>query len=218
MNKKNFPCYKTPAEERRRGDWRAWQHLPRSQSLPHSLCYFCRESVTKTIISSINHINQNTFMLKILLFVFLTPLFGYCQNIITTVGIYREIDTSMFTESEYINYSLKISPGYHDRLFKLELIKKDSLKNETILSQPEINVNLIVHKKEYKITGSNKYEWDYSTEVKSNDTYTDEYLTVPDCSNTRNLNCLLRLKKIENYKIKIYNSEKIIFEKELDSD
>ena len=157
-------------------------------------------------------------MFKILLFVFLTPLFGYCQKIITTVGIYREIDTSMFTESEYINYRLNISPGYHDRKFKLELIKTDSLKNETILSQPEINVNLIVHKKNHKIPGTNKEEWDYSTEVKSNDFWTDDYIEIGDCSGTKYLLCRLRLKKIEKYKIKVYNSEKIIFEKELDSD
>lgn len=154
-------------------------------------------------------------MLKILLFVILTPIIGYCQNIITTISFEREANTVISETSEYELYELKISPGYRDNNFKIELIGYDKFGSEIILSRPEIEVKLIVHKKEYKITGSNKYEWDYETEVKSNDIWTDDYIEIGDCSGTKSLLCHLRIKKNESYKINVYAENKLIFEKGL---
>ena len=146
-------------------------------------------------------------MIKILLFVILTPLFVYSQNIITTAYITKD-STLTADISDYDIYTLKIRPGYHDHGYKFELIKNDSSGKEIVLSEPEINVNLIVHKKNIRMGKSDKVEWDYETEVKSNDIWTDEYIEIGDCSNTKYLTILFRVKRNENHRIKVYHNEK----------
>lgn len=143
----------------------------------------------------------------ILLFLFI-PLFGYPQNIITIMNL-NKIDETLNPAdvSEYELYNLKISPGYKDDSYIIEMIYIDSTGKEVMLSRPEINVNLIIHRTEYRMPGG-KYEWDYKTEVKSNDTWTDEYIEIGDCSNKKYLDCTLRVKKTGKYKIKIYHGEK----------
>jgi hypothetical protein len=86
------------------------------------------------------------------------------------------------------------------------MIKVDSAGIEEVLSQPEINAELIVHRVEYRMSDG-KYEWDYMTEVKSNDIWTDEYIEIGDCSNSKTIDCLIRVKKTERYKIKTYTGE-----------
>ena len=142
-------------------------------------------------------------MLKIIFFLFFLPLFGYSQNMLTVMWISKVEEATLCSDvSEYELYTIKISPGYRDRNFTIKLIKIDSIGNETILSQPEINVELIVHRTDYKMPDG-KYEWDYKTEIKSNDIWTDEYIEIGDCSNSKHLKGLLRLKKSEKYKIKV---------------
>jgi hypothetical protein len=147
-------------------------------------------------------------MAKIILFFFFIPLFSYSQNIVTHISI-SKVEESVNPEdiSDYELYTIKISPGYQDRNFTIKLIKIDRVDNETILSQPEINVELIIHKKNYKMSDG-KFEWDYETEVKSNDTWTDEYIEIGNCSNQKHLTCLIRVKKSEKYKVKVFVGEK----------
>jgi hypothetical protein len=151
---------------------------------------------------------QIPFMKKILLIFLFTPLFCYSQNVITIISLEKVVETVNTADvSEYELYNLKISPGYRDRSFTIEMIIIDSTGKEVMLSRPEINVNLIIHRTEYRMSDG-KYEWDYMTEVKSNDIWTDEYIEIGDCSKSKHLDCLLRVKKTEKYKIKVYHGSK----------
>lgn len=128
---------------------------------------------------------------------------------LTVMSISKVEETAPCSDvSDYELYIIKIRPGYRDYSYKFTMIQIDSVGRETILSRPEINVKLIVHKKSYKMPGSNYEEWDYTTEVKSNDTWTDEYLEIGDCSNQKHLTCLIRAMKNRKYKIKVDNGEK----------
>ena len=147
-------------------------------------------------------------MLKLLFYFFLLPIFCYPQNIITFMSLDKVEETLNPAEiSEYELYSLKISPGYRDRNYIVEMIKIDSAGKEVVLSRPEINVDLIIHRTEYRMSDG-KYEWDYMTEVKSNDVWLDEYIEIGDSSCTKHIDCLLRVKKTKKYKIKAYHGEK----------
>jgi hypothetical protein len=147
-------------------------------------------------------------MIKILLLILFIPLFGYSQNVITIMSLDKvEEMLNPADISEYELYMLKIFPGYKDNSYKIEMIKIDSAGSETVLSGPEINVTLIVFRTEYRMSDG-KYEWDYKTEVKSNDIWTDEYIEIGDCSGAKHLNCLLRVKKTEKYIIKTYRNNK----------
>jgi hypothetical protein len=127
---------------------------------------------------------------------------------LTVMWISKVDETTICSDvSEYELYTIQISPGYRDHNFKIKMIQIDSTGKETILSNPEIHVELIVHKKSYKMPGSSYEEWDYTTEVKSNDIWTDEYIEIGDCSNTKTIACLIRVKKSERYKIKTYTGE-----------
>jgi hypothetical protein len=142
-------------------------------------------------------------MKKIILLFLFIPLFAYSQNIITHIS-FSKVEESCLPKnaSEYELYKINISPGYHDHSYKFIMIRIDTAGNETILSQPEINVELIVYKTDYKMPDGT-YEWDYKTEVKSNDIWTDKYIEIGDCSDQKHLTCLLRVKKTEKYKIKV---------------
>jgi|WetSurMetagenome_2_1015567.scaffolds.fasta_scaffold188256_1 hypothetical protein len=147
-------------------------------------------------------------MIRTILFLLFLPLFSYSQNIVTHISI-SKVEESVNPEdvSEYELYSLKISPGYHDHYYKFTLIQIDSANNQIILSQPKINVNLTVYRNDYK-RSDGKVMWDYKTEVKSNDIWTDEYIEIGNCSFTKHLTCLLRVKKSEKYKVKVFVGEK----------
>ncbi|MCX6164114.1 MAG: hypothetical protein NTU73_04520 [Ignavibacteriae bacterium] len=142
-------------------------------------------------------------MAKFILLFFFLPLFGYSQNMLTVMWISKVDEATLCSDvSEYELYTIKISPGYRDHTYKFKLIQIDSKDKETILSEPEIGVKLNIYKKDYEMYGG-KIEWDYTTEVKSNDIWTDEYIEIGDCSNSKHLTCLLRVKKTEKYKVKI---------------
>lgn len=142
-------------------------------------------------------------------------MFCYGQNMIMYASI--EKNTAKDNLSPYDLYFLKIRPGYRDHSYKIEVIQMDSEGKEILLAKPEINVRLIIHKKDYKMPGSDKVEWDYETEVKSNDTYTGEILSIGDCSGKRDLSCSLRLKSGEKYTVRVYYNEKHYFEFRIDS-
>lgn len=136
-------------------------------------------------------------------------MFCYGQNVITHA--YIEKNTAKENLSPYDIFYLKISPGYKDREFKIEVIQIDSDGKENILAQPEINVDLIIYKKNHRMPDG-KEEWDYETEVKSNDIWTDEYIEIGDCSNSKYITCTLRLKNTEKYKIRVYHKEEKYYE------
>jgi len=147
-------------------------------------------------------------MKKIVFLFLLIPIFAFGQNVVTIISISKVEESIICSDvSDYELYTIKISPGYQDRNYTIKMIKIDSIGNETILSKPEINVELIIHKKDYKMPDG-KYEWDYETEVKSNDKWTDQYIEIGDCSNQKHIMCLLRVKKTEKYKVKVFIGEK----------
>jgi|WetSurMetagenome_2_1015567.scaffolds.fasta_scaffold38937_4 hypothetical protein len=151
---------------------------------------------------------KNSIMLKIIFFILFVPLFAYSQNMLTVMWISKVEEATICSDvSDYELYIIKISPGYRDHSYKFTMIQIDSAGGETILSQPEINVELIVHRADFKMPDG-KYEWDYTTEVKSNDIWTDKYIEIGNCSNQKLLTCLLRVKKTEKYKIKVNYGEK----------
>jgi hypothetical protein len=155
-----------------------------------------------------------TNMIKVLLIILLFPALLMSQNVVSHVTI--EKDKTITPEFEYKIYYLKIFPGYKDKNYKFELMKQDSVWKEIIYSNPEINVELIVHKKDYPVPGTTYVEWDYSTEIKSNDIWTDSMIEIGDCSNSKSLNCLIRLPNKVTYYINIYSDGKLIFNKKLD--
>jgi hypothetical protein len=147
-------------------------------------------------------------MIRTILFLLFIPIFSYSQNIVTYISI-SKVEESVNPEdaSEYELYKIKISPGYKDHYYKFVLTQIDSSDVPTILSEPKINVDLIVHRNDYK-RPDGKVMWDYKTEVKSNDIWTDEYIEVGNCAFSEDLVCLLRVKINEKYKVKVYVGEK----------
>jgi hypothetical protein len=147
--------------------------------------------------------------MKKIIFLFLfIPIFAFGQNVVTIMSISKVEESIICSDvSDYELYTIKISPGYQDRNYTIKMICVNSIGKETILSQPEINVELIIHKKNYKMPDG-KFEWDYETEVESNDIWTDEYIEIGDCSNQKHLTCLIRVKKSEKYKVKVFVGEK----------
>lgn len=142
----------------------------------------------------------------ILLFLFI-PVLCSAQNMITTMSLSKVIDSTYSKDGmEYDLYTLKIYPGYKDRNFIIELTQKDSSGKEVILSRPQIKAELIIHRADYKMPDG-KYEWDYSTEVKSNNTWKDEHIEIGDCSNMKYVKCFIRVKNSEKYKIITYNDD-----------
>lgn len=143
-------------------------------------------------------------MYRIFFLLLFIPLLGYSQNIITFVSITKIERTCIAkNETEYDIYRIKISPGYRDHFYKFILIRLDSADVQTVLSQPEIRVDLIVHRNDYK-RRDEKVMWDYKTEVKSNETFSDEYFEISDCSFSKDLICLLRVKGTEKFKVKVF--------------
>jgi len=126
---------------------------------------------------------------------------GYCQNIITFADI-SEVNNTADT-SEFRIFNVGISPGYKDSGYRIDVEDK----NGKLLYSSEIGVKLIVHKKNFRLPGSNKEEWDYETEIKSNDIISDGTLELNDCTNKRHLNCTLRILCINGYKIILYHKE-----------
>lgn len=148
-------------------------------------------------------------MKKLIIILILFPMFCFGQNVITHA--YIEKNTSKDNLSPYDIFYLKISPGYKDQGYKIEVVQIDNSGKEIILTKPEISVDLLVYKKNYRMPDG-KEEWDYETVVKSNDIWTDEYLDIGDCSNSKLITCTLRLRNTEKYKIRIYQKEEINFE------
>ncbi|MFA5404885.1 MAG: hypothetical protein WC358_08125 [Ignavibacteria bacterium] len=147
----------------------------------------------------------------ILLFLLCFPLSGYSQNVITDISISKVEESITCSDvPEYELYKIEISPGYSDHTYKFILMIPGKTHTK-VLSQPEINVDLTVYKKNYKMPDGEE-EWDYETEVKSNDVWFDEYIEIGNCSNSKYITCLLQLKKKERYKILVYNNDKYLAE------
>lgn len=118
--------------------------------------------------------------------------------------------------SDYELYKLDISPGYRDHSFIIELIYIDKDSNKIILCNPKINVELIVHRTDYK-RPDGKVMWDYKTEVESNDTLTNDYLEISNCSYKEHLTCLVKVKSNEKYLLRIYYSTEHYYEYQIEN-
>jgi len=148
-------------------------------------------------------------MLTILFLFLLIPLLGYSQNLIPHADLLEVTETNVNQEfSGYKLYEVRISPGYKDHGYKLEVINPDS----TVFNVVEVNVKLIIHSKDYNAFDSQKKLMNYETEIKSNDILADEVFEIGDCSKTKYLTCLIRLKKSGNYKIRVWHKEYEKFE------
>lgn len=148
-------------------------------------------------------------MFKLLIFFLLIPLLGYGQNLIPHADLQEVTETNAHQEfSDYKLYELRISAGYKDNGYKLEVINPDS----TIFASVEVNVKLIIHSKDYNAHESKKKLMNYETEIKSNNRLADEVFEIGDCSKTKYLTCLIRLKKTENYRIIVWHKEYERFE------
>ena len=149
-------------------------------------------------------------MFRILILLLIIPLFGYSQSLDSRAFIQKVSE-----HPGYVHYTMKIFPGKFDKSFKVELSQIDSLDNETILSEPMINIKTTVYKKGYKMDSGKVFESLYIS-ITENDKWSDEYIVIRDCSESTYLAGLIKLKKSEIYKLKIFNQNKIFYEERIE--
>jgi len=144
----------------------------------------------------------------IILFLLFIPVLCFGQNIITHVSLKFVPEKADLLTGDF--YVMEISPGYKDRDFQISISQKDSLGTEEILDSVNINTVLTIYRKDYKMPDG-KYEWDFETWIKSNETYTGDIISIGDCSNQRKLSASLRLSNSKQYLIRIkYNDRHYI--------
>jgi hypothetical protein len=149
--------------------------------------------------------------LHFVLLIFLAfPLSGICQ-----IGASRAFIQKEAEYPEYVHYTLKIFPSKFDTSYKIELVQSDSAGNEVILSSPMLNISTVVYKKGFKMESGKVYESLY-TAIKKNDKWNDEYINIRDCSGSKYLEGAIKLKRNENYTLRIFNQDKKFFEEKTD--
>jgi hypothetical protein len=139
------------------------------------------------------------YILLSLISVLLLSGSAYSQNIITFANISEEYNTA--DSSGFRIFKVTVSPGYKDNGYRIDVENKKG----KVLYSNEVSLKLIVHKKNFKLPYSNKEEWDYETEIKSNDIINDGTLELSDCSGKRNLTCIVWVENISGNKIRLYH-------------
>lgn len=144
-------------------------------------------------------------MKKILVLILFLPIICYCQNTvrIPTMTKVNEADTLNLNYG-YDLFKLEIVPCYIDNYYRITIGCLDSLNKEEVLAQSEVNFQLHVNKKEYKMPDG-KFEWDYEATILSNDIIKNDYFTIPDCSRERILNCFIRVLENKRYSVKLFD-------------
>ena len=143
-------------------------------------------------------------MKKLLFFLLLIPGFCFGQNMVTMMYMRYVPEKMDLLPGDY--YILEISPGYKDKDFRIEILQKDEKGIEKIIKDVTVKTELTIHKTDFKMPDG-KYEWDYITSIKSNETYSDEMLQIGDCTGMKRLSCGIRLKSDEKYSVRIHNNE-----------
>ena len=141
------------------------------------------------------------------------PALGFGQNIITHIT-FEKIPNFIETPG-YESYQIEVRPGYKDHAFKFELVRTDTLGTETSHSTPLIKLEMKVHKKNHKMPDG-KEEWDYETEIISNDAYSDTNFDIGKCSDSKHLVCLVSVMEGAKYKVRVWNAYEVLEEWELD--
>ncbi len=140
------------------------------------------------------------------------PAFGFGQNIITYIT-FEKIPNFVETPG-YESYKIEVSPGYEDHAFKFELVRTDTPGTETSHITPLIKVEMKIYRNNHRMPDG-KEEWDYETEIISNDTYSDENFDIGKCTDSKHLVCLVSVKEGAKYKVRVWNAYEVLEEKEL---
>lgn len=134
------------------------------------------------------------------LFLLFLPVLCFGQNIITHVQLRHVPEKADLLPGDF--YVMEISPGYKDREFRIEILQKDNAGTEQLSDSVNIKTELTIYRSDHKMPDG-KYEWDFETWIKSNETYSDEMISIGDCAGQRKLTCSLRLKSEEKYIIRV---------------
>jgi len=138
-------------------------------------------------------------------FLLFLPVLSFGQNIITFVSLKYVPEKADLLPGDF--YVLEISPGYQDRDFQISVTQKENTVTENIKDSVNIITVLTIHRKDYKMPDG-KYEWDYETWIKSNETYTGGIISIGDCSGQRKLSASLRLNYLENYIVRVHYNDR----------
>ncbi|MCX6157606.1 MAG: hypothetical protein WCK13_08040 [Ignavibacteriota bacterium] len=137
------------------------------------------------------------------------PLSGICQNTKTTAFIKKEAEYS-----DYVHFTLKVFPARQDKRYNIEITQIDKSEKEGTLSASVINIETVQYKKGYETESGKVYESNY-TAIKQNDTWSDDYMIIRDCSESTFLEGFVKLRKSGNYIIRIYNQDDNFFEEKV---
>lgn len=151
-------------------------------------------------------------MKRLIFIILFLPALCFGQNILTHAHLTYVPEKADLLPGDF--YTLEISPGYQDRNFRIEILQKDSTGKELILKSVEIRTQLTIYRKDHKMPDG-KYEWDYETWIKSNESYSDEMISIGDCAGQRKLTGSLRLKS-EKYTVRIHHSSQHYIEFTID--
>jgi hypothetical protein len=134
---------------------------------------------------------------------------GLCQHTKTSAIIKKEAEYS-----EYVHFILKVFPARQFNRFNIELSQVDKFEKEGILSASVINIKTVIYKKGYQTESGKVYESNY-TAIKENDTWSDDYMEIKDCSESSFLEGAFKLRKNGNYILRIYNQDEKFFEEKI---
>ena len=137
------------------------------------------------------------------------PLSGLCQQSKTTAFVKKEAEYS-----EYVHFTLKVFPAKHDSRFNIEISQIDKNGKEGTLSASVINITTVLYTKGYESESGKVYESNY-TAIKENDTWSDDYMIIRDCSESTFLEGAVKLRKDGNYIFRIYNQDDKFFEEKV---
>jgi len=137
------------------------------------------------------------------------PLSGICQNKKASAFLKKEAEYS-----EYVHFTLKVFPSNDDNRFNIEISQVDKTGKEGTLSASVINIKTVLYKKGYASESGKVYESNY-TAIKENDTWSDDYMIIRDCSESTFLEGAVKLRKDGNYIFRIYNQDDKFFEEKV---
>ena len=154
---------------------------------------------------------KNIFIYTLFAFLLFTaiPLSGICQHSKTSAFIKKEAEYS-----EYVHFTLKIFPARQDNRYNIEISQIDKSGKEGMLSASVINIVTVQYKKGYESESGKVYESNY-TAIKENDTWSDDYMIIRDCSESTYLEGAFKLRKNGNYVFRIYNQDEKFFEEKV---
>lgn len=137
------------------------------------------------------------------------PLSGICQHKKASAFLKKEAEYS-----EYVHFTLKVFPANQDNRYNIEITQIDKYGKEGTLSASVINIKTVLYTKGYESESGKVYESNY-TAIKENDTWSDDYMIIRDCSESTFLEGAVKLRKDCNYIFRIYNHDEKFFEEKV---